>query len=66
MNSHFCLERETGFEPATTCLEGRNSTRLSYSRSQLKYTNPHVARLQLTGIDYMFYYGSYEYRDQIH
>src|SRR6266851_494779 len=25
-------ERETGLEPATACLEGRNSTRLSYSR----------------------------------
>ncbi len=28
------MERETGLEPATTCLEGRSSTRLSYSRSQ--------------------------------
>ena len=27
------LERETGFEPATACLEGRYSTSLSYSRS---------------------------------
>ncbi len=27
------LERETGFEPSTTCLEGRYSTSLSYSRS---------------------------------
>jgi hypothetical protein len=27
------LERETGFEPATACLEGRNSGQLSYSRS---------------------------------
>ena len=26
-------ERETGFEPATACLEGRYSTRLSYSRT---------------------------------
>ncbi len=25
--------RETGLEPATACLEGRNSTRLSYSRT---------------------------------
>ena len=25
-------ERETGLEPATTCLEGRSSTRLSYPR----------------------------------
>ncbi len=29
------LERETGFEPATACLEGRYSTSLSYSRSML-------------------------------
>ena len=28
-------ERETGFEPATACLEGRYSTSLSYSRSML-------------------------------
>ena len=28
------LERGTGFEPATTCLEGRSSTRLSYPRSR--------------------------------
>ena len=27
------MERETGFEPATTCLEGRSSSQLSYSRS---------------------------------
>jgi hypothetical protein len=27
------LEREKGFEPSTTCLEGRYSTSLSYSRS---------------------------------
>jgi hypothetical protein len=27
------LERGTGLEPATTCLEGRSSTRLSYPRS---------------------------------
>ena len=26
------MERETGFEPATTCLEGRSSTGLSYPR----------------------------------
>ena len=26
------MERETGFEPATPCLEGRNSKPLSYSR----------------------------------
>ena len=29
------LERETGFEPATACLEGRYSTSLSYSRSMV-------------------------------
>jgi hypothetical protein len=29
------LERETGFEPATACLEGRYSTSLSYSRLML-------------------------------
>jgi hypothetical protein len=30
----FCEgEREKGFEPSTTCLEGRYSTSLSYSRS---------------------------------
>ena len=34
------MERETGLEPATACLEGRNSTRLSYSRLSFKYTNP--------------------------
>ena len=28
-------KRETGFEPATACLEGRYSARLSYSRSAL-------------------------------
>ena len=28
------MERETGLEPATICLEGRCSTRLSYSRSR--------------------------------
>ena len=27
------LERETGLEPATACLEGRRSTKLSYSRA---------------------------------
>jgi hypothetical protein len=30
------LERETGLEPATICLEGRHSTRLSYSRMGLR------------------------------
>jgi hypothetical protein len=29
------LEREKGFEPSTTCLEGRYSTSLSYSRPML-------------------------------
>jgi hypothetical protein len=24
--NHICVERETGLEPATPCLEGRNST----------------------------------------
>ena len=30
------LERETGFEPPTACLEGRFSTNLSYSRSMVR------------------------------
>ena len=34
------MERETGLEPATACLEGRNSTRLSYSRLAFKYIKP--------------------------
>ena len=28
------MERVTGFEPATTCLEGRSSSQLSYTRSK--------------------------------
>ena len=40
------LERETGLEPATACLEGRNSTRLSYSRLSFKYTNPRRSSLR--------------------
>ena len=28
------MERETGLEPATLCLEGRYSSQLSYSRSE--------------------------------
>ena len=35
-------ERETGLEPATACLEGRYSTRLSYSR---------LGRLHVVGVD---------------
>ena len=33
-----CVERETGLEPATFCLEGRRSAKLSYSRLLFKYT----------------------------
>ena len=40
------MERETGLEPATACLEGRNSTRLSYSRLSFKYTNPRPSSLR--------------------
>ena len=40
------MERETGLEPATACLEGRNSTRLSYSRLSFKYTNPRRSSLR--------------------
>lgn len=29
------LERKTGLEPATTCLEGRNSSQLSYFRIEV-------------------------------
>ena len=29
------MERETGFEPATLCLEGRCSSQLSYSRGHM-------------------------------
>ncbi len=29
------MERETGLEPATTCLEGRSSSQLSYSRKMV-------------------------------
>ena len=46
------VERETGFEPATTCLEGRDSARLSYSRSvqHLKNRVP-LLRSQAAAID---------------
>ena len=41
------MERETGLEPATACLEGRNSTRLSYSRLPFKYTELRGLSLRL-------------------
>ena len=43
------VERETGLEPATACLEGRNSTRLSYSRLPFKYTELRGLSLRLRG-----------------
>ena len=30
------MERVTGLEPATVCLEGRNSSQLSYTRTSIK------------------------------
>ena len=35
-SSRVHLERETGLEPATLCLEGRYSSQLSYSRNTIK------------------------------
>lgn len=30
---YLCMERATGLEPTTTCLEGRSSSQLSYTRT---------------------------------
>ncbi len=40
------MERETGFEPATACLEGRYSTSLSYSRWNTTHFNLKITRRQ--------------------
>ena len=37
--NHICVERETGLEPATPCLEGRNSTTELLPRNRIYFTS---------------------------
>jgi hypothetical protein len=37
--NHICVERETGLEPATPCLEGRNSTTELLPRDRIYFTS---------------------------
>ena len=39
LNHFHLVERVTGLEPATVCLEGRNSSQLSYTRISTEHMN---------------------------
>ena len=44
--NQICVERETGFEPATPCLEGRNSTTELLPRDRIYFTSNLMAGKQ--------------------